>query len=96
MATRHNGSETSAPPRKLGRAGKDLWERINMDYVLADETERESLTQVCEAADQILVLTAAIEAEGAILENNKGQRHVNGASPLSASTEVLFCGHSRG
>jgi hypothetical protein len=41
--TRYNGSESSSPPRKLGRAGNDLWQRINMDFVLADETEREML-----------------------------------------------------
>jgi hypothetical protein len=50
---RYNGDASNAPPRKLGKAGDDLWQRINMDFVLADETEREMLTQICEAADQI-------------------------------------------
>jgi hypothetical protein len=60
---RHNGSETSFPPRPLGKAGKDLWARINMDYVLADETERETLCQICEAQDHFAELCAGIEAE---------------------------------
>ena len=48
---RHNGSESSAPPRPLGKAGRDLWDRINQDYVLADETARETLCIICETAD---------------------------------------------
>ena len=60
---RHNGSETSAPPRPLGKAGKDLWSRINMDYVLADETERETLCQICEAQDHCAELCEGIKSD---------------------------------
>ena len=60
---RHNGSETSTPPRPLGKAGKDLWSRINMDYVLADETERETLCQICEAQDHCAELCEGIKSE---------------------------------
>jgi hypothetical protein len=63
MASRHNGSESSAPPRPLGKAGKDLWSRINMDYVLADETERETLCQICEAQDHTAELVDGLKAE---------------------------------
>jgi hypothetical protein len=60
---RHNGSESSAPPRPLGKAGKDLWQRINQDYVLADETAREILTQICEAQDHCTELCEGIKSE---------------------------------
>jgi hypothetical protein len=63
MASRYNGSETNAPPRPLGKAGKDLWTRINMDFVLADETERETLCQICEAQDHTNELCEGIKAE---------------------------------
>ena len=62
MVSRHNGSDTSAPPRPLGKSGKDLWSRINMDYVLADETERETLTQICEAQDHCAELCEGIKS----------------------------------
>src|SRR6476660_5372874 len=60
---RHNGSESSVSPRPLGKAGKDLWTRINMDYVLADETERETLTQICEAQDHCADLCEGIKSD---------------------------------
>jgi hypothetical protein len=60
---RHNGSESSAPPRPLGKAGKDLWQRINQDFVLQDETERETLTQICEAQDHTAELVDGLKAD---------------------------------
>ena len=60
---RHNGSESSVPPRPLGKAGKDLWQRINQDYVLADETERETLCQICEAQDHCAELCEGIKSD---------------------------------
>ena len=60
---RHNGSETSSPPRPLGKAGRDLWQRINMDFVLQDETGRETLTQICEAQDHCAELCEGIKSD---------------------------------
>ena len=66
MARRHNGSSTGTPPRPLGTAGKNLWERVNMECVLNGEVEREMLQQICEASDQIEDLVAAIKADGQV------------------------------
>jgi hypothetical protein len=74
MAARYNGSETNSPPRPLGKAGKDLWDRISCDFVLADECERETLTQICEAADHAAELCAAIKKDSPIIETDKGAR----------------------
>jgi hypothetical protein len=71
---RHNGSETSSPPRQLGRAGKSLWDRINMDFVLQDECSRETLCLICETADHAAELCAAIAKDSAIVETDKGAR----------------------
>jgi hypothetical protein len=62
MAVRYTESEGSAPPRKLGKAGQDLWDRICCDFVLADECERETLCQIAEAVDHAAELCAAIVA----------------------------------
>jgi hypothetical protein len=59
---RHNGSESSAPPRPLGKAGTSLWTRISTDYVLASETERETLTQICEAQDHCFELCEGLKS----------------------------------
>jgi hypothetical protein len=74
MAGRYNGSENSIPPRPLGKAGKDLWDRINMDFVLADETERETLCQICEAQDHAAELCETIKAGSPIIETNTGDK----------------------
>ena len=37
--------------------------RINQDYVLADETEREILTQICEAQDHCAELCEGIKSD---------------------------------
>jgi hypothetical protein len=74
MASRHNGSDTNAPPRPLGKAGQDLWTRINMDFILADETSRETLCQICEAQDHTAELCEAIKAESPIIATEKGDR----------------------
>jgi hypothetical protein len=74
MASRYNGSEGSAPPRSLGKQGKDLWDRICCDFVLADECERETLCQIAEAADHTAELSAAIKKDSPIIETDKGAR----------------------
>ena len=71
---RHNGSESNSPPRPLGKAGKDLWDRINQDYVLEDETDRETLCIIAEVADHAADLCAAIKSDGPISETDKGAR----------------------
>ena len=71
---RHNGSESSVPPRPLGKAGKSLWDRINRDYVLHCETDRETLCIIAETADHAAELCAAIAKDSAIVETDKGAR----------------------
>jgi hypothetical protein len=71
---RHSGSESSAPPRPLGKAGKDLWDRINQDFVLQDECSRETLCIIAETADHAAELCAAITKDTAIVETDKGAR----------------------
>src|SRR6266545_1896273 len=74
MVARYNGSEGSAPPRPLGKHGRDLWDRICCDFVLADECERETLCQIAEAADHAAELSAAIKKDSCIIETDKGAR----------------------
>jgi P27 family predicted phage terminase small subunit len=71
---RNNGniSSSGASPRPLGKPGKDLWDRICCDFVLQDETERETLCQICEAQDHVADLSAAIKKEGPFVETDKG------------------------
>jgi hypothetical protein len=74
MASRNNGYSSSAPPRKLGKSGKDLWGRVSTDFVLQDETARETLCQICECADETQQLCEAVNQENCIIETDKGNR----------------------
>ena len=71
---RHNGSESSAPPRPLGKARKDLWDRVCCDFVLGDKCERETFCIIAEAADHAAELCAAIKKDGTVVETDKGAR----------------------
>jgi hypothetical protein len=79
MASRNNGHSSAALPQKLGKAGKDLWDRICCDFVLQDDTERETLAQIAECADHIADLSAAIEEESPIIETETGTRKAHPA-----------------
>jgi hypothetical protein len=72
---RHNGvSDSNAPPRPLGKAGQDLYDRVCCDFVLGDECERETLCIIAEAADHAAELCAAIKKDGTVVETDKGAR----------------------
>src|SRR5262245_33723283 len=88
--TKHNGSASAAPPRALGKAGKALWDRINTDYVLSDETSRETLAQVCEAADQVEELCDAIKKEEIIVESNAGVRKAHPAFGVVRQNRIFI------
>jgi hypothetical protein len=63
-----------APPQKLGEAGQSLWDRIQHDYVIADEAGRELLSQAALAADMARTLEQAIERDGPTIATNSGVR----------------------
>ena len=52
------------PPRTLGQAGTNLWDRIVAEYVLDDAGGRELLTLCCQALDRAEALKQQIDAEG--------------------------------
>ena len=52
------------PPRKLGPAGENLWNRVQSEYGISDVGGQELLMQACLAADRADELAAIIDAEG--------------------------------
>jgi hypothetical protein len=66
--------ELENPPRPLGRAGRDLWDRITTEYVVEDAAGIEQLALACEAVDRAEALHAAIESAPDLLA-----REVRGA-----------------
>jgi hypothetical protein len=56
-----------------------LWDRINTDFVLSDETSREALQQVCECADHVEELCQAIKRDSPIIETQQGMRKAHPA-----------------
>jgi hypothetical protein len=63
-----------APPRKLGKYGRHLWDRVHREYRLEDCGSIEMLAQVCGAVDRIESLRAGIDRDGEIVKTRNGPR----------------------
>jgi hypothetical protein len=70
------GTPTSGPqpPRKLGKYGRRLWDRVHRDYRLEDVGGLEMLAQVCGAVDRIESLRDAIDRDGEVVKTRNGPR----------------------
>jgi hypothetical protein len=55
------------PPRTLGEAGRNLWERIVAEYDLSDAGGAELLTLACQALDRAEALREQIDADGEVI-----------------------------
>jgi hypothetical protein len=64
----------SIPPRKLGPAGENLWNRVQNDYRIEDVGGQELLMQACLAQDRADELAAIIDADGARVMTKNGPR----------------------
>jgi hypothetical protein len=60
------------PPRKLGKHGLDLWNRIQVEFAISDAGGVELLTQACAALDRASALAAAIEQDGPVVHTRAG------------------------
>jgi len=58
----------------LGTAGATLWATIQNDFVVADAGSRETLLQICRAADRAEEYAAIINAEGPVVPTKHGLR----------------------
>jgi hypothetical protein len=62
------------PPRTLGKAGLNLWNRITSAYDISDEGGREMLAQCCAAADRAEGMRATIDEEGETIQTRAGRK----------------------
>jgi len=62
------------PPRKLGPAGENLWNRVQNDYRIEDVGGVELLMQACLAQDRAEELAAIIDADGARVMTKSGPK----------------------
>jgi len=62
------------PPRKLGPAGENLWNRVQNDYRIEDVGGMELLMQACLAQDRAEELAAIIDADGARIMTKSGAK----------------------
>src|SRR5262245_56144784 len=60
------------PPRKLGRHGLALWNRVQNEYVIADSGGVELLMQACAAVDRAETLAERIAADGEVVHTRTG------------------------
>jgi len=63
-----------SPPRKLGKYGRHLWDRVHREYRLEDCGSIEMLAQVCGAVDRIESLRDGIDRDGEIVKTRNGPR----------------------
>ena len=61
-----------APPRDLGRAGRDLWRRVFAAFEL-DPVERVGLLLACRQLDDVARLEASLDRDGLIVAGSSGQ-----------------------
>ena len=66
------GVTSPAPPRKLGPPGMALWSRVQAEYGIADVGGVETLTQICQALDDVESLTEAVERDGRTIRTRTG------------------------
>jgi len=75
----------SRPPRAphgLGKHGKALWKTIHDDLDEGwelDARETDALTRACRTADELALLEAAVDRDGATVEGSRGQVTVHPA-----------------
>jgi len=61
-----------APPRKLGPAGRALFDRVMREYQMVDTAGIEILTVACQALDRAESLRALIDRDGELIKTRTG------------------------
>jgi hypothetical protein len=64
--------EVPKPPRKLGRHGLALWNRVQSEYAITDSGGVELLAQAAAAAERAELLAEAVERDGAVVYGRSG------------------------
>lgn len=57
----------SAPPRKFGASGQELWDLITGEFNIDDAGGIALLTQICHAQDRVAELSAQIALDGVVI-----------------------------
>jgi hypothetical protein len=77
------------PPRKLGKIGLALWQRVHRDFNVFDAGGVETLTQICLALDRLEEISNCIARDGLMVRTKSGLR----SNPLICEEVALrsFC-----
>jgi hypothetical protein len=62
------------PPRKLGKFGLSLWNRVQSEYRVDDIGGVEILMQICAAGDRLEALGEEIRRDGTVIRTRSGPR----------------------
>jgi hypothetical protein len=80
------------PPRKLGEAGRTLWDNLQTEFIFDNAGDIELLMQCCLAADRAQMLADLIERDGATIETEMGLKaHPCLKDELAARSFVARC-----
>jgi hypothetical protein len=64
--------KTTAPPRKLGKHGRQLWDAVTGEVVVEDAAGIEMLTLTCQALDRAENCREQIDRDGELLRTKAG------------------------
>jgi hypothetical protein len=65
---------TPPPPRKLGKEGLSLWNRVQSEFAVVDVGGAELLAQCCASLDRAEALAAIIDRDGETIPTKTGLR----------------------
>jgi len=81
-----------SPPRKLGAHGRQLWDRIQSEYGIADTGGVEILCQICQSLDRAERLAEAITKDGEVVYTRAGvPKSLCSSIGLAGSTPRYAC-----
>jgi len=69
--------DTPKAPPKLGKAGRELWRAITLNWEL-DARELAQLAAICRQSDDVALLEQALASDGLIVIGSAGQPRMNG------------------
>ena len=80
-----------APPATLGKAGREQWEAIQVEYAISDSGGLALLLQACAAIDEIAECTEIVTRDGHMVRGKSGTKE----HPLLRHSLALRAFHCR-
>jgi hypothetical protein len=61
-----------SPPRELSGPGRDLWNRVVVEFTIDDCAAQEVLLQCCESVNRLESIAARVRIDGEVIPDGRG------------------------